>query len=113
MGAKRSSSFSQSARVSGLPMPVSTMVQPPSSCSSQRLMWSSANGSGMLSQWMPGATSIVVPGSGVGGHGYWSGDEDESEAKIRAHPIMEPQRPEFATRDLSRELDGTPRHLRF
>jgi hypothetical protein len=30
-------------------------------------MWSSANGSGMLSQRTPGATSIVVPGAGVSG----------------------------------------------
>src|SRR5258708_1694856 len=113
MGAKRSSSFSQIARVCSLPMPVSTMVQPPSSCSSQRLMWSSANGSGMLSQWIPGATSSVVPASGVCGHGYWSGDKDESAAKISPHPIMETERAEFSISELAQEFDVTPRAIRF
>ena len=40
--------------------PQSTIVQASPSSSSQRLMWSSANGSGMRSQWTPGATSCVA-----------------------------------------------------
>ncbi|WP_253719698.1 MULTISPECIES: hypothetical protein [pseudomallei group] len=49
-------------------IPQSTIVQPAcpsiSSRSSHRLMWSSANGSGMRSQRTPGATSTKPPGSG-------------------------------------------------
>ena len=55
---------SHKARVAALSMPVSTMVQPAPSSSSQRLMWSSLYGSGMRSQCTPGATSVSVPGAG-------------------------------------------------
>src|SRR5581483_6313934 len=55
---------SQSALVSALLMPVSTIAQPAPSATSQRLMWSSAKGSGMRSQRTPGAISCTVPGGG-------------------------------------------------
>ena len=59
---------SQASRVASLVMPQSTIVQPArpsiSSRSSQRLMWSSANGSPMRTQRTPGATSRVVPTAG-------------------------------------------------
>src|SRR5690348_13280935 len=50
-------------------MPVSTIVQPSASSISHRLMWLSWNGSGMRSQWMPGATFLIVPGSGTSPQG--------------------------------------------
>ena len=58
----------QAASTSGVLVPVSTMAQP-GPCSSwsamaQRLMWFSANGSGMRSHSTPGATSFTVPGAG-------------------------------------------------
>jgi hypothetical protein len=42
-------------------IPVSTIARPPSSSSSQRLIWSRSKGRGMRSQWMPSATRIVIP----------------------------------------------------
>ncbi len=63
---------------------------------------------------MPGATSIVVPGSGVCGQGYCSEDKREmSSYRISAHPIMETERAEFSISELSREFDVTPRAIRF
>ena len=62
-------SVSHSSRVGGSPVPVSTAVTPRSSSSSQRLMWLSANGSGIRSHRMPGATRMVVPPSGGSGQG--------------------------------------------
>src|SRR6267142_7126748 len=61
---------SHSARVTSSPMPQSMKVQPSSSSSSQRLMWSSANGSGMRSQCTPGATCSASPGAGGAVCGY-------------------------------------------
>ncbi len=63
---------SHAARVAALSMPQSTIAQPsrePSavtstSRSSHRLMWSSANGSGMRSQRTPSATGRVLPMAG-------------------------------------------------
>ena len=48
-----------------LPIPVSTMVQPASSSSSQILMWSSAKGRGIRTHRIPGATVTAVPASGM------------------------------------------------
>src|SRR5215469_3085552 len=55
---------SQSALVSALWMPLSTIAQPTPSATSQRLMWSRAKGSGMRSQRTPGAISCAVPEGG-------------------------------------------------
>ena len=55
---------SHRSRVASSPMPQSTSVQPSPSSSSHRLMWSSANGSGMRSQCTPGAISKVSPPAG-------------------------------------------------
>src|SRR5258706_1440290 len=61
---------SHSARVASSPMPQSMKVQASPSSSSQRLMWSSANGSGMRSQCTPGAICRVSPGAGGAACGY-------------------------------------------
>src|SRR5436305_10912637 len=58
---------------------------------------------------MPGATSIVVPGSGVCGQGY----SRDIRAKISVNPIMETERAEFSISELAREFDITPRAIRF
>src|SRR5215472_11143724 len=55
---------SQSALVSALWMPLSTIAQPAPSATSQRLMWSRAKGSGMRSHRTPGAISCAVPAGG-------------------------------------------------
>ena len=66
-------SWRQAARVSGVLVPVSTMAQPgpcsSSSATAQRLMWFSANGSGMRSHSTPGATSRTSPGAGASPQG--------------------------------------------
>ncbi len=51
------------------PKPQSTSVQPSASVCSHRLMWSSANGSGIRSQWSPGPISMVSPGPGGAAYG--------------------------------------------
>src|SRR5258708_10012777 len=61
--------FSHKSRVACVLMPVSTMVQPSFSSTSHRLMWLSWKGSGMRSQKMPGATFLMVPGSGTSPQG--------------------------------------------
>src|SRR5204862_7660801 len=68
----------------------------------------------MLSQCTPGATSIVVPGSGVCGQGYCSEAKGEmSSYRICANPSMETERAEFSISELAREFDVTPRAIRF
>ena len=59
----RAIAASQWARVSALLYPVSMMVNPSPSSSSQRFTWLSAKGRRMRNQKMPGATSSVAPGS--------------------------------------------------
>src|SRR5258708_28981 len=60
-------------RVASAAIPQSTAVQPLPSRSSQRLMWTSAKGSGMRSQYTPEPTSRTVPPYGGSGDGEGSG----------------------------------------
>ena len=59
--------------VSADAMPLSTIVKPArpsiSSSSTHRLMWSSANGSGMRTQCRPGRSVIQAPVAGGSVHG--------------------------------------------
>src|SRR6266850_1181955 len=67
-------------RVASAAIPQSTAVQPLPSRSSQRLMWSSANGSGMRSQNTPDVISCTVPPGGGAGNGKVSGAGASSRA---------------------------------
>jgi len=64
---------SHAAIVSSEVMPQSMIVKPAtpsiSSSSSHRLIWSSAKGSGMRSQWTPGRRVVTVPAAGTSDHG--------------------------------------------
>src|SRR5215467_8881322 len=82
--------FSHSPRVTSSPIPQSTSVQaglpPASSSSSQRLMWSSANGSGMRAQCTPGAISSVSPPAGGAPTGY--SRTDSGLTRLAAPPAL-------------------------
>ena len=68
-----SNSRSHACFVTSLLMPLSTTVYPArpstSSSSTHRLMWSSANGSGIRTQCTPGRSVVHVPRAGTSGHG--------------------------------------------
>src|SRR6267143_1641508 len=80
-------------RVASSPMPQSMNVHPSPSSSSQRLMWSSANGSGMRSQCMPGATCRVSPGAGGAACGYSRMDSGVTRFGGREEVGVEPGAP--------------------
>src|SRR5205823_5527864 len=100
-----------------------------------RLMWSSANGSGMRSQCTPGAISRVSAGAGGVACGYWSRDsgvialymgrkvgvkfplsavnpEFSQIRAARAISMTEPAQA-YTIGALAREFDVTPRAIRF
>src|SRR6266480_2930730 len=108
---------SHSARVASSPMPLSMKVQPAfpsnSSSSSQRLMWSSANGSGMRSQCTPGATCRVSPGAGGAACGYSRMDSRVTRFGWREELGVESRASRGERCELAREFDVTHRAIRF